>query len=103
MVARGRATAVGPEDGLTDMQAALLGAIADALTGFDVDYHDLDPLSAEEFAEVLAEKPEWYRQRIVHHMVLGELVLKPLPHEVALRVQQYAAALGIQDKFVRIA
>jgi len=103
MVARGIATAVAPEDGLTDMQAALLGAIADALTGFDVDYHDLDPLTAEEFAEVLAEKPEWYRQRIVHHMVLGELVLKPLPHEVALRVQQYAAALGIQDKFVRIA
>ena len=103
MVARGIASAVAPEDGLTDVQAALLGAIAEALTGFNVDYHDLDPLTAEEFAEVLAEKPEEYRQRIVHHMVLGELVLKPLPHEVALRVQQYTAALGIQDKFVRIA
>jgi hypothetical protein len=103
LVARGIASAVAPEDGLTDVQAALLGAIAEALTGFNVDYHDLDPLTAQELAEVLAEKPEWYRQRSVHHMVLGELVLKPLPHEVALRVQQYTAALGIQDKFVRIA
>jgi len=103
MVARGIATAVAPESGLTDVQAALLGAIAEALTGFDVDYHNLDPLSPEEFAAVLVDKPEWYRQRLVHHMVLGELVLKPLPHEVALRVQQYTAALGILDKFVRIA
>jgi len=103
MVARGIATAVAPDSGLSDVQAALLGAIAEALTGFDVDYHDLEPLSPSEFAEVLADKPEWYRQRIVHHMVLGELVLKPLPHEVALRVQQYTAALGIHDKFVRVA
>jgi len=103
MVARGIATAVAPEDGLTDVQAALLGAIAEALTGFDVDYHNLDPLTPEQFAEVLADKPEWYRQRIVHHMVLGELVLKPLPREVAWRVQEYTKALGIQDQFVRIA
>ena len=102
-VARGIATAVAPEEGLTDVQAALLGAIAEALTGVSVDYLDLEPLGPEELAEVLADKPEWYRQRIVHHMVLGELVLKPLPHEVALRVQQYSNALGIHDKFVRIA
>ena len=103
LVARGIATAVAPEEGLTDVQAALLGAIAEALTGFEVDYRDLEPLSAEEFAEVLAEKPEWYRQRLVHHMVLGELVLKPLPREVAWRVREYTAALGIEDQFVRIA
>jgi len=103
MVARGIATAVAPDSGLSDVQAALLGAIAEALTGFDVDYHDLEPLSPSEFAEVLADKPEWYRQRIVHHMVLGELVLKPLPREVAWRVREYAGALGIEDQFVRIA
>jgi hypothetical protein len=103
LVARGIATAVAPEEGLTDVQAALLGAIAEALTGVSVDYHDLEDLSAEELAEVLADKPEWYRQRIVHHMVLGELVLKPLPREVAWRVREYTAALGIEDQFVRIA
>jgi hypothetical protein len=103
LVARGIATAVAPEDGLTDVQAALLGAIAEALTGVTVDYHDLESLAAEDLAKVLLEKPEWYRQRIVHHMVLGELVLKPLPREVAWRVREYAGALGIEDQFVRIA
>jgi len=103
LVARGIATAVAPEEGLTDVQAALLGAIAEALTGVSVDYHDLEPLSAADLGRVLAEKPEWYRQRIVHHMVLGELVLKPLPREVAWRVREYAGALDIEDKFVRIA
>ena len=103
LVARGIGTAVAPAGGLTDIQAALLQAIATALTGVEVDYHELPPLDPDELAVVLADKPLEYRQRIVHHMVLGELVLQPLPTEVAIRVRQYATALGVDDKFVRIA
>ncbi|MBM3671963.1 MAG: hypothetical protein FJW86_07255 [Actinobacteria bacterium] len=55
-IARGIATAVAPEDGLTDTQAALLQAIASALTGVDVDYRDLEPLGPDELAAVLAGK-----------------------------------------------
>ena len=44
-----------------------------------------------------------YRQRIVHHMVLGELVLRPIPTVVAHRVAKYAEALGVKDDFVRVA
>ncbi len=102
-VARGIATAVAPEGGLTDVQAALLQAIASALTGVEVDYHHLEPLGPEELAAVLESHDMEYRQRIVHHMVLGELVLRPLPQEVALRVARYAQALGIDDRFVRVA
>jgi hypothetical protein len=102
-VARGIATAVAPPGGITTVQADLLRAIAEALTGVDVDYTNLEPLGADELAEVLAGRDEGYRQRIVHHMVLGELVLRPLPVEVALRVAQYAHALGVQDDFVRVA
>jgi hypothetical protein len=102
-VARGIATAVAPPTGLTDVQAALLGAVASALTGAEVDYHSLPPLGAEELAEVLADYDMSYRRRIVHHMVLGELVLKPLPTEVSFRVAQYAKALDIEDDFVRVA
>jgi hypothetical protein len=102
-VARGIATAVAPASGITTVQADLLGAIAEALTGVDVDYTKLEPLGPDELAEVLAGRDEGYRQRIVHHMVLGELVLRPLPVEVALRVAQYAHALGVQDDFVRVA
>ena len=103
LVARGIATAVAPESGLTDVQAALLRAIASALTGYEVEYLDLDPLGPDELAALLERRDMDYRQRIVHHMVLGELVLRPLPQDVALRVATYAKALGIDDRFVRVA
>ena len=102
-VARGIATAVAPSTGLTDVQAALLQAIASALTGVDVDYTNLEPLGPEELGALLHDKDMDYRQRIVHHMVLGELVLRPLPVDVAARVAKYAQALEINDKFVRVA
>ena len=103
LTARGIATAVSCEGGLTDIQAELLGAIASALTGVAVDYRSLEPLGPEELADVLAAKDLEYRQRIVHHMVLGEMVLKPLPPVVAHRVAQYAQHVGVEDDFVRVA
>jgi hypothetical protein len=103
LVARGIATAVAPESGLNDTQAELLEAIASALTGVSVDYRALDPLGPDELADVLSGRELVYRQRIVHHMVLGELVLRPLPIVVAHRVSKYAEALGVKDDFVRVA
>jgi hypothetical protein len=103
LVARGIATAVAPDDGLTEVQATLLEAIAKALENETIDYQTLDPLGPDELAGVLRDHPEWDPHRIVHHMVLGELVLKPLPPEVALRVATYAKALGVDDRFVRVA
>ena len=92
-----------PPEGLTDVQAALLEAIASALTGIEVDYRHLEPMGPDELAVVLEAHDNAFRQRIVHHMVLAELVLRPLPTEVAARVARYAAALGIDDRFVRVA
>ncbi|HEX5614243.1 MAG TPA: hypothetical protein VFZ83_03720 [Acidimicrobiia bacterium] len=103
LVARGIATAVAPDGGLTDVQAELLGAIASALTGVAVDYRSLEPLGPEELADVLCTRDAGYRHRIVHHMVLGELVLRPIPVVVAHRVATYAHALGVTDDFVRVA
>ncbi len=103
LVARGIATAVAPESGLADVQADLLEAIASALTGVSVDYRALEPLGPEELAEVLTGRDLGYRRRIVHHMVLGELVLRPIPVVVAHRVAMYAEALGVTDDFVRVA
>lgn len=103
LVARGIATAVAPDGGLTDVQADLLQAIATALTGCSVDYRALEPLGREELADLLAGRDLAYRQRIVHHMVLGELVLRPIPVEVAHRVAKYAEALRVTDDFVRVA
>jgi hypothetical protein len=103
LVARGIATAVAPESGLTDVQADLLEEIATALTGHTVDYRELEPLEAEAFADVVASHDLDYRRRIVHLMVLGELVLRPIPVVVAHRVAVYADALGVKDDFVRVA
>jgi hypothetical protein len=103
LVARGIATAVAPETGITGVQADLLEAIAEALTGVAVDYRTLEPLGPEQLADVLAERPIEYRRRIVHHMVLGELVLRPIPTVVAHRVAKYAEVLGVRDGFVRVA
>jgi hypothetical protein len=103
LIARGIATAIAPDTGITDVQAELLEAIALALTGIAVDYHKLEPLSAEELANALAGRDMSFRHRIVHHMVLGELVLRPIPVAVAHRVAVYAQALGVQDEFVRVA
>jgi hypothetical protein len=103
LVARGIATAVAPQGGLTEVQAGLLEAIAGALTGIEVDYRGLEPLGPDELAALLASRDAEYRQRIVHHMVLGELVLRPLPVDVAARVARYAAALEVDDRFVRVA
>jgi hypothetical protein len=103
LVARGIATAVAPPSGLTDVQAALLAAVASALTNIEVDYRQLEPLGPDELAGVLERRDQNYRRRIVHHMVLGELVLRPLPTQVAARVATYARALGVDDRFVRVA
>jgi hypothetical protein len=102
-VARGIATAVAPDGGLTDVQASVLHAITLALTGTDVDYRRLEPIEAATLGRVLARRTPEYRQRIVHHMVLGELVLRPLPADVAARVEAFASALGTDDHFVRVA
>ena len=102
-VARGMATAVAPATGITHAQAAILHAVTQAVTGYDVDYRAMKPLEPEELAAVLRDRDLHYRHRIVHHMVLAEIVLRPLPNEVADRVARYAAALGVSDDFVALA
>jgi len=102
-VARGIAAAVAPETGLTDVQVSVLRAITKALTDVDVDYRNLEPLDPGALARALADRDVGYRQRIVHHMVLGELVLRPIPEAVAHAVETYADALGIRDDFVGVA
>ncbi len=102
-VARGIATAVSNAGQLTEMQASLLRAVTLALTDVDIEYHGLEPLGPDQLAAALVDRDTEYRHRIVHHMVLAELVLRPLPDEVARRVELYAAKLGIDDEFIRVA
>ena len=103
LIARGIASAVKPDAGLEPVQIGLMGSVIGALFDIQVDLDSLDPLEADELAAALAGRSEEFRRRVVHQMVLGELVLRPIPPTVARRVAAYAAALGIEDQFVRIA
>jgi hypothetical protein len=85
------------------VQAPLLRAITKAVTGHDIDYRALEPLGPDELASVLARRKPAYRQRLVHHMVLTEMVLIPIPEDVAQRVAAVARALGVDDDFVDVA
>ncbi len=102
-IARGVAGAAAPAGGLEPAQASLLGAVFASLFGHPVDFAALEPIGPDELAEALAHRDEPFRRRVVHHMVLAELILRPIPPEVARRVAQYADALAIEDQFVRVA
>ena len=102
-VARGVISAVAPRGGLTGLQQTLLAAMFHSLTGFDVDPAALQaeladkPYSARQFAEDLHRRNAAFRGRVVQTMVTAELVLDPLPQEVAGRVAEFAAELSVHD------
>jgi hypothetical protein len=101
--ARGCATAVAPAGGLTPLQRVLLEALFRAMTGHAVDLGDLQPISARELAEGLADRNLGFRTRGVQIMVLAALVLRPLPTEVTDRVAEYARELGVDESMIGVA
>ena len=102
-IARGIASAVTPPDGLTHLQKLLLEAVCHSMTGFTVDLASAMPISSPDFAQVLAPRNLAFRTRIVQVMLLGELVLEPPPQEVADRVRDFAAELGVDDDMIDVA
>ncbi len=101
--ARGVASAVAPTGGLTDLQRVLLEALFEAMTTHAVDLRDLVPMTASELGEVLRQRDLAFRTRGVQIMLLAALVLRPLPSEIADRVAEYAAELGVDDGMVGVA
>jgi hypothetical protein len=100
VAARAFATACAPEGGLTPLQGVVLRGLAQALTADLLELGDLsllEPISPQEFAEHLARRDRAYRIRRVHTMVLLELLLRPLPEDVACRVEDFADELGVGD------
>ena len=103
-IARGLVSAISPPDGPTHLQAMLVQALTTSMTGFSVDLGAAaEPIDASSFAHQLARRDEPYRDRIVQLMLLGELVLVPLPPEVVSRVELFASELGVDDGMLRVA
>jgi hypothetical protein len=102
-LARGITSAVAAGQGLTPLQQVLLSAVFTSMTGHSVDPAAAAPIGAAEFARSLARRDLAFRTRIVQVMLLAALVLHPLPPEVAQRVEDFAAALGVDDDMIRVA
>ena len=99
--ARAFASAAAPEGGLTRLQDLVLRGLTQALTTDLVELGDLSllaPITPEDYAEANARRTRRYRARRVQTMVLLELLLQPLPEEVARRVEAFADALGLGEE-----
>ena len=76
-------SAIRPGAQPTEFQQLLIGAAFEALTGHRSDTSSRPTPTAEEFAVGLADRNEPFRSRILQTMLLGALVLRPLPEAVA--------------------
>ena len=99
--ARAFVAATSPEGGPTELQEFVVRGLTQALTADLVELGDLkllEPITPEEYAAANADRGRLYRIRRVQTMVLLELLLRPLPDEVACRVEDFAEALGLADE-----
>ena len=96
-------SALSGPDGLTELQMLVMHAMTKSLTGFDVKYNTVCSTSPQELGVALADRSAMFRRRIVQLMLIGELLMRPLPREVSERVEQYALELGVCDDMFAIA
>jgi len=102
-IAVGVAAAAAPAGGLTDLQRVLLEAVITALTDHPVDLSHAGPVTPAEFAQLMRLRSLDFRTRCVQLMVLAALIVRPLPEEVADRIEAFAAALGVEEGMVAVA
>lgn len=103
VIAGAVAGAVAPPGGLTSLQRTVLNSMCESLLGVVVDLATVVQVGPEDFARAMRDRGRDLRTRIVHAMLVGELLLVPLPDEIATRVAVYAACLGVQDDIIDVA
>jgi hypothetical protein len=85
------------------LQRVVLEALFPAMTGHGVDLAGYEPMTARQFAELLARRDLQFRTRGVQVMLLAALILRPLPGEVADRIAQFAHELGVDESMIGVA
>jgi hypothetical protein len=102
LLSQGVASAVAPAGGLTDTQRLLMQALFKAMTGYPAtpDQPAVDPAR---FARTLAPRTLEFRTRIVQIMVLLGLILRPLPPEVARRIEDFAREMWVDEGMLEVA
>ncbi|MEY3361026.1 MAG: hypothetical protein RL531_745 [Actinomycetota bacterium] len=101
--ARAKVAAVAGEAGLAEIQRHVLQAHIRALTGFEIDLEDLEPLGASAFAQAMRHRDEVFRIRQVQTMLLAAFVVDPIPEATVERIREYALELSIDDSMIDVA
>lgn len=99
-ISRGLATAASDDNGLTELQTLMLGALTEAMTGRAVDFGSLEPIAAEDFAAGLARRNDVFRTRLVQIMELGHMILPEPSIAVADSIIEFAKELSVSDDCV---
>jgi hypothetical protein len=98
---RGVASAVRSDGSLSPTQTSVLTAVGRYVLGVDVAIADLEPLRPAQLADALPDAQ--LRVRAVHAMIALETVAMPVDPRVAARVEEYAAAMGVDDGMLAVA
>lgn len=96
-------SAIRPRSGPTDFQTLLIGAAFESMTGHGADTSDRPTIEATDFATGLTNRNEAFRVRILQTMILGALVLRPLPIDVASRIERFAREMSVDDGMLKVA
>ncbi len=99
----GVASAVAVGGRLTALQRALLEAVTRSMTGHAVDLGDLPPFDVAAIGHAFMRRNLAFRSRLVQVMLLGALVLRPLPEDVVDRATAVAAELGVDEELIPVA
>lgn len=102
LLVSGVTSAISTADGLTPLQEVLVRAMFEAMTGH-APQQPIAATSARAFARSLAHRNEAFRVRILQVMLLGALVLRPLPRSVAEQLESFAAELSVGDAMLEVA
>ncbi len=97
LIARGLRSASAAPDQDDRLQLCVLHAVTKAMTGVEVDFRQLEPIGAAEFAAGMAGRTEMFRTRLVQLMELGHMVLPRADVVVADRVIEFARQLSIDN------
>ena len=101
-ISRSIRSAVAVDGQLGDTQRLLLEALIPAMTGHPA-VLDGDVVDPEAFGRILARRNLEFRTRIVQHMVLLALVVRPLPTDLIHQVARYAHEVGVEEGMLEVA
>ena len=100
-VARGLLGAATVDGGPTDEQLGIIGALLHGYFGVDTDVGSLKPLDPAGLAAAVSDPKT--RHRVIELMIVLEFSRHPGSPAMADRVEEYAAALGVEEKMQIVA